>query len=56
MHCSHFHFELDFSAVLLITSDSSSVYVLLGCMTSEGCVPGRRELWRNAKERVVQCD
>lgn len=39
-----FHFELDFSAVFLIASDSSSVYVLLGCMTSEVCVPGRREL------------
>lgn len=38
-----FHFELDFSAVFLIASDSSSVYVLLGCMTSEVCVPGGRE-------------
>lgn len=56
LHCFPFHFELDFFAVFLIASDSSSVYVLLGCMTSEVCVPGRRELWRNAKERAVQCD
>lgn len=50
-HWFCFNFELVFSVVSLIASDVSLVYILLGCMAGEVCVPDRRELWRNARER-----
>lgn len=38
-----FDFERYFSAVFIIASDGSFVYVLLSSMAGEVCIPGRRE-------------